>query len=431
MFSAFGIKDAPSSTGSSSIGGPQDRIQEIIRLMEQGRIVEAEAKLAEQTFELSQKIPFFQRLVQKLDATMAFQHFRLPGSDRIVVDRRDQDHGKPEVPDKSQAEEVANQTAKESVKDAAKVIQSKEADAKDLKDLKDAAIKMRLQDGKLIKEKEPAYQNYFTDRVMDRGGLEQQAASERVGKLLSLFEETIIARFENGKQVAKESADGKSKFLLKSEAQWKEFFQSFMDRMVQKKMQLSEINEFLLRGLINRGNKGVVIGDLQLANGQTEKFVRFSVLAEILAKLKTLSPGDTFGKNILGDLSGEELAFLALAASRGRELAASMLPTQGKFMGGRAEEWASKELGLPVDQQLRQKAGLLKSKRGKGFGGALGGDVMEGDTPYRFIPWWHWGNLKRPGGGKNKWVTTVFYGALLILSIIGIAAATIRLLKGY
>lgn len=405
----------------SSALSTDQRIQNYFQLIEQGapaaEIQAAELGIAEalkqQPFEIKQQLPFFQQLVKKLDASNAFQQFKLPGRDKVVVDRR-------EEPSKGKPEEAAK-------KDIEKTVHDKKAEAKEKS--KEAAAEMRLHEGKLVKHKERTWTNFLGDRNAARGGLEREAASKQVERLLSAFEQMVIERFENGKKIAQETEGGKPKFLEKTEAQWKQFFQAFLQRTVQKKILLSEIRDFLLRGLISKGNKGIVIGDINLNNGHIEKFVRFSILAEALAKLKAMVPGDAFGKGVLGQLTGEELMYLALAASRGREYAASMLPTHGKFVGGKAEAQAAEALGIPLDAHLRQKAKTLRGRRSGGlFSGDLLGEGKPEELPYQFIPWWHWGNLS--GRGKLKWVTAVFYGSLLAISLIGIAMLTWRILGG-
>lgn len=423
--SADPTKDAqaPLSQLSASLT-PEQRIQRWIDLVQQGapldQIQQAEMQVAEAfkeaPFVLRQQLPFFQQLVRKLDATQAFQQFRLPGRERVVVDRRDQpEQGKPAKP------------AEEAAKDAAKGDAKKEAKEK----IREAAGELRLAEGRLVKQKERPYANYLGDRAEGgrTGGLEQQAAAERVERMLSAFERMVVARFEEGKKVAKESPDGKPKFLEKTTDQWRDFFKNFLDRTVQKKALLSDIREFLLRGIVAKGEKGIFIGDMQFASGRVEKFVRFSLLAEALAKLKAMAPGDAVSKGMLGSLTGEELMYLALAVSRARDMATSMLPQQGKFMGSRAEAAAAEALGIPLDQQAHQKARSLRGRKGGLFAGDLLGEHVPEELPSQFIPWWQWGNLKHHG--PNRWVTAVFYGTLFILSLIGAGVLTARLLGAF
>lgn len=382
----------------------EQQIQNWVNLVERGApledIQQAEYELSEAMkrapFEMKQQIPFFLKLARKLDARIPFQQFRLPGKDRVVVDRRDMPRGEPK--------EAAREASKESAKEAAKEAASKET-AREAGRAKDAG----------------------RASFAARGGLEQQAATDRVERLLSAFEKMVIARFEEGRQIARESPDGKPHFLAKTEKQWSEFFRSFLHRTIKKRALLAEIRNFLLRGVVARGTRGVFIGDMNMSSGRVEKFVRFSILAEALAKMQNMRPGETIGKDILGKLSSEELMYLALAASRARAFAGTKKAAQGKFVGGRAEAMAARALGLSLDEQLREKARRLKRGRG-GLGKLFGEEVPAEEIPYRFVPWWRWGNLTRPG--KFRWVTVVFYASLLALALMGIGVLTYRLLGG-
>ena len=418
-------KDSQSPLGSvSSNLSVEQRIQKWMDLRDAGAPMEqiqaAEIDVAEamkqSPFEVAQGLPFFQQMAKKLDATQAFQQFRLPGRDIVVADRRDEhDQGKPA--------EASKEAAKQTIRDDARRIAEH--------DKKDAASELRMQDGKLVAKRQRDFVNHLGDRTnfAKPGHLDQQVASDRVDRMLSAFERMVVARFEDGAKVAHELKDGKARFLEKSDGQWRDFFKSFIDRTIQKKALFSEIKEFLYRGVVNKGMKGIFIGDINFQSGKIEKFVRFSILAEALSKLKSLQPGMMVGKGVLAGFSGEELMYLALAVSRGRELGLSMLPTQGKFLGGRAEAEAAQALGLPIDQHLRQKAKALRHKRGGGAGKGLFDDAGGSDeVPYQFVPWWSWGNLKRPGRARRT--TAIFYGALLVMAIIGIVAMTMRLLHG-
>lgn len=397
----------------------EQRIQKWMELRDAGASFEqiqvAEFEVAEAIkkapFEMQAKLPFFQQMAKKLDATQAFQQFRLPGRELMVVDRRDaREQGKPA------------EGSKEAAKEAGKKGEEGRA--------KESLRELRLQEGKLVGGKERTFVNYLGDRAgaAIRGGLDQQAATERVERMLSAFERMVLARFEGGKQIAKESPDGKPAFLAKSDGQWRSFFKSFLDRTVGKKALLSDIREFLFRGLVSKGAKGVVIGDLSFTSGRVEKFVRFSILAEAIAKLRAMVPGEAMARGALSQLTGEELMYLALAASRAKEFAFTAQEAQGRFMGSRAEAEAAAALGIPLEQQLRQKARSLRARRGGGGRSMFDADGMAEELPQQFIPWWSWGNLARPN--RLRWVTAVFYGSLLSMAVLGIAAMTYRLLVG-
>lgn len=412
--------DSPSAVYDSQVEVLKNRIQEGESI---ANIVADELK--GQPFEVRQEVSVVQRVAQMIDKILPQGQLKLPGREQVVVDRRDQALGAPQEAAKEAVKAAVKEAAKENAKEAAKT-SAKESAKEAIKDknTRDTEKHARL-DEKLAKQKG----RFFTEKTLGRGGLEQSSASERVHELLSAFEKMVIARFEDGKTLEHLSPDGKLKLLAKTDAQWRDFFNAFLDRTVSKKVLFSEIREFLLRGLVGKGDKGIFIGDMHLNNGRIEKFVRFSILAEALAKLQNLAPGDTVNKGMLGELSGEELMFLALAVSRGREFATSEQAVQGKFMGGRAEAQAAEMLGLPLEAQLRYKAKSLKKGHSGSFGkGLFGGDGEPDELPYQFVPWWHWGNLSRPS--KFKWVTAVFYGSLLAMALTGIIALTWRLLVG-
>lgn len=376
-------------------------------------IQKAEQDVAEamrrQPFEMRQRLPFFLNRFKKLGvhARTVFQHFRLPGRERVVADRREQFEGKPKEAAK---EAVKKEVAKEATKEAAK----KEGDkgAKKLPTLE-------LKEGKLVRARGATAAGVRAADV--------RAAEKRVDEMLSKFEKMVVARFEKGEQIAQQSKDGKAHFNPKTEAEWQQFFAKLGHRTIGKKIPLDLIRQFFMRGVIAKGNKGIFIGDMALNSGRILKFVRFSIFAEALAKLKAMMPGSEVSKAMLGKLSGEELMCLALAASR-REFARSMLPARGKFAGARAEAQAAEALGIPLESQLGKKAKQLRGKRaGAGFGW-YEKDAEPEETPYRFVPWWSWGNLNNPG--PTRWVTRAFYGALLIVSLIGIVVLTLRLLGG-
>lgn len=387
---------------------PEQSIQRWIDLVRQGapleQIQEAEYEVAQhlrqQPFRIKKQIPHFLKQARKLAASKAFREIRLPGRDRVVADRREQFRGEPK------------KAAQRAVKEEAKK----------------AAEELRLREGKLVRPK--GRPRLAAERGLAREGLEQRAATERFEKLISAFEKMILERFEKGKDIEKQCPEGKARFGPKTAKEWSQFFRSFLHRTVKRKALLSEIRDFLFRGLVTKGGKNIFIGDMRMASGRVEKFVRFSILAEALAKFRGMLPGDAFGKGLLGKLTGEELLYLALAATRGREYEFARQPEPGRFIGGRAEAEAARALGIPLDEQLREKARHLRGRRGKGLFGALLGEE-EGppeEVPYRFVPWWHWGNLTRPG--KFRWATVVFYGSLLALALIGIAVMTYRLLAG-
>jgi len=352
-------------------------------------------------FQVVSMLPQFMQVAQKtLDAATVYEQFRLPGQERVVHDRRheaDKDEGK-----RAARRERAHAFAGD----------------------------LEIKHGRTIHRKEKDYENYLGDRMGQSVMVEHEETEAKVSRLLSAFEQMILARFEGGQKVAQESPDGKAKFLAKTEAQWKEFFQSFLDRLVAKKVSFEDIREFLFRGLIPKGNKGIVISDMVLSDGRVEKFIRFSVIAEALAALKALLPGDAFGSERLAGMTGEEFMYLALAVGRGKDMATSPLPTAGKFMLGSTEEKAAQDLGIAIGGQQMVKGTGGKARGGRALFTGLfeRGEGEPEDLPYQFIPWWHWANLKMPA--KSRWATVAFYIALLAMGLLGIGILTYRLISG-
>lgn len=337
------------------------------------------------------------RQLRKAEGRWTYRQFRLPGGRRMVRDRRGmRARGKPMKPRGPRKEPKR-------------------------------PMSMHVREGKLVKEKARKYANYLGDRMQgQRQGAARKAQMQaQLKDLLSKFEKIIVARFEGDKTIAKKAKDGKPIFLKKSRAQWTSFFKKFIGRTIKKKVPTRNIQGFMFRGMVPKGAKGVVISDMTLASGRIERFVRFSILADAMAKLQQMIPGDRFGKDVL---SGEELYYLALAVARGREYKTAPKPTQGMFMAGAAEEKAAQELGLPMSSQLDRKADDLRKGKGKGGFGFFDKDkeILE-ETPYRFVPWWHWGNLKP--GGPHRSTTVAFYVALGVIIVVGILAITANLLK--
>lgn len=374
------------------------------------KIKQAEKELSKEMgkdrFEaFKRQLPRQLRARRSLDAQRVYRQFRLPGRRRMVEDRRGRMRGRPRE----------RARARKAVASARKEAAPKES--------------MRLRGGRITKQAARKYKNYFADKMQLQAESSAKAAGKQaqIDELLSKFEKLIVQRFEHDAEVAKETKKGEQTFLQKTESQWKAFFARFANRFLKKKVPTSNIQEFLFRGMVAKGAKGVVISDMTLASGRVERFVRFSILAEAMARLAKLMPGEKFGKDML---KGEELYYLALAAARGREYKTVPKPTEGRFMGGAAEERAAQELGLPMSAHLERKSEAMKKGGRMGAMFAFGEDkerAPHDETPYQFIPWWHWGNLWRPG--KFRLLTVAFYIGLLLLAIIGITAISAIFLK--
>lgn len=358
----------------------------------------------------------------------AMQSFRIPGTNQVVHDRREQT-------------EKGRDVAKEGDKSReAKETEDKRADASRARGAADGARKEgEIKDGAMREARAKEYENYLSDRVQKlmqalAKQIPEKAKEERP---LSEFEKLVMERFEQAKKLEGELAEGKkASFLEKTVEQWKEFFGKFASRTAKKSLELAEIQEFLFRGLVKKdAAKAVLISDIIQNGGKTEKFARFSILYQKINDfLSKLSPGDVISKQSLADgLTAERLLYLALLpASLEQEMLTGKQPTQGLFASEAVEARVAEELGIVQDRggpshAHGASAKGKKKKRGgiKGFFG--GGDDEVIPDSGQFIPWWQWGTLKRPGGFTLK---KAFYTAVITLFIIVMILLIDRFLLG-
>jgi hypothetical protein len=343
----------------------------------------------------------------------AMQAFKLPGHNRVIHDMRDGGahhgaHGK-----------IDHEFRREHGKGEVKVKEREHTERAAERASDNTASNIEVRDGKLYEARGKDYENYFNkiEKLMQMIAREQKPADQKEGRPLSDFEKLLVERFEQAKQVEKQSADGKAKFLEKTIEQWRAFFAKFGDRTTKKSIDLAEIQEFLFRGLVKKGDaKAIMISDIIHNSGQMEKFTRFGVLYDKLSSLLArLVPGDLISKEAIAKgLTGEQLLYLALLPpTLEQEFLTGTKPKQGMFGLESIEKRVSEELGLSQDkatlnQQLQARKG--KKKRLGAWGKMFGGDE-EVDQSGQFIPGWQWGTLKRPGGFKLK---TFFYSAVII-----------------
>lgn len=378
----------------------QEHMEEYVNLVRTRAPAEdvkkAEEQLAREmgrdTFQaFKRQLPAQLRVRRGIDATRVYQHFRLPGRKRIVHDRRGE-AGR----ERHAAEREGRRTES-----------------------------MVMREGRLTHEKAKHYENYLGERMQAARSMGEAAGIKKtMDELLSRFEQMIIKRFEGDQKIVQMAEEGRQTFLKKTAQQWSDFFSRFAGRFLGKRVPVRNIQQFLFRGMVPKGAKGIVISDMTLKSGRVERFIRFSILAEAMAKLAKAMPGQMFGKDVL---TGEELYYLALAAARGREYVTGPKPTEGRFMGGVAEERASQELGIPLAAHLAKKTKELRAKSRRGWGVGREREPLEEGVPGQFIPWWHWGNLKP--GGPHRSTTVAFYIGLGIVIVIGLLALTAQLLK--
>lgn len=345
-------------------------------------------------------------ILRRMDTAGGALVLKLPGIAKIIHDRR--------------AEGKEKADAERTEKD-----KPSEGSAK-------TAGEMRIRDGKTQELKQKTYENYLAAREMvkDRPGKEEVKQERKISE----FEKMVIERFEEGKQLEQSIKDGKAKFLEKTVEQWRAFFEKFMGRTAKQSADMKEIQEFLYRGLVKKdAAKAVLISDIILSSGKTEKFARFSILHQKLSDLfAKLMPGDTINKaNIADGLLSEKLLYLALQPPSGeKEFATGMQFKQGIFSSESTEARIAAELGIISGKDSSALSG--RGAIGKGRRRKIGGWFSKDDEPTledqgRFMPWWQWGNLNRPGGLTTK---RAFYSGVIIIFIIVVLYLLDRLVSG-
>ncbi|PIR18384.1 MAG: hypothetical protein COV46_00300 [Deltaproteobacteria bacterium CG11_big_fil_rev_8_21_14_0_20_49_13] len=343
----------------------------------------------------------------------AMQAFRLPGSNKVVHDNREQ-------------------TGKGDAKDA-KGRDDKHIHREGVRDKSEKNI--RIREGKAEEVKEKTYENYLAIRQMVANEKMPEAKSKE--RQLSDFEKLLIERFEKSKKIEEAGKEGKTSFLAKTVEQWRSFFDKFMHRTAKKSAELTDIQQFLYRGMVKKGDaKAVMISDIIHNSGQTEKFARFGVLYQKLGGLLSkLVPGDSLSaKSIKDGIESERLWYLSiLPPDIGSEIITGRKPKQGMFGSEAVEAMVAKELGIAYDKgtpsgQHRGEFTKQRKRRGGGmFAGLFGGDEeLPVEQQGQFVPWWQWGTLKRPGGFTLK---RALYSGVIILLIMVIFLVIDRLLK--
>lgn len=339
---------------------------------------------------------FIRAIGERIEHGWLYQTFRLPGSSRVIHDRRavaDDEAQRPADPNTPQT--------------------------------------MQTREGTLQRVAPRTVPNFLGERPAElpRQTAESKAAGERP---LSLFEETLVQRFEGAVEQALSAPDGKPHFLQKTAAQWKAFFQHFLHRTEKKQVPMEVVGDALMfRGLLKKGSdpaKGVVIGDLPLANGVVEKFARFDVqLQAALQTMAQLAPGETVPREAVArSVQGEMLEYLAIAPpAADTGIPTATRDTQGVFTNLKTEAEVSRQLGLRGAEMgmgpLSDAAGAegrVTHHRGRGGGGKVFGDPDDPreDVPGQFIPWWRWDREERTG--QRRWFTAVTLA--LIVTLVGL-----------
>lgn len=358
---------------------------------------ESQTQRADQFRQAGRLEQFVRAITERIEHGWLYQTFRLPGSSRVVHDRREsgRDAGEAEGEQAQRAESKGG---------------------------------FQLKEGRLQEAPPKSYQNYFAGRDQPRPS--EAGAKSQEERPLSGFENKLVERFEGAKEHAKASPDGKAHFLQKTATQWKEFFLKFLHRSEKKSVPLEVVSdELTFRGLFKKGNdpaKGVVISDFKLADGTHEKFARFDVtLKAALAEMAQMQPGAALAKQAVAKgVQGEVLEYIAIGAPRGEgDIAAALRDTQGVFTNLKTEAEIAKQLGLMGQgrEGVSARSGLQTSRSGgrRAGAGKLFGQEEEvlDDQAGRFVPWWRWDREERIG--QRRWFTGLTIALTVTILALG------------
>src|SRR3989338_5129227 len=158
-----------------------------------------------------------------------YQSIRLPGTGRIIHDRRRGEGAEGK-------EDVSRQRAD-------RRDEPKKGAATDKKE-------REIREGKMEEVRSKKYDNYLAERKMM---MENKARElENKERQPSEFEKTVKERFEDGKIIEKMVEGGKLKFLAKKIEEWRAFFEKFADRTIGKMVSFDEVMELLFRGVVKK-----------------------------------------------------------------------------------------------------------------------------------------------------------------------------------
>lgn len=259
-------------------------------------------------------------------------------------------------------------------------------------------------------------------------------------RLLTPFEKTLVARFEEGMKQAKESADGQFHFLKKSAGEWTGFFEKFVSRTIQKVVNLEDVQGLLFRGLLQEkgaSQKGVMISDVMTAMG-TDKFARISVALGKAQQLAMAIPGAVLTREaVQGAVVGEQLQYLALAPQLGEEggVRFAQAASRGMFSSQQLESRVAEHLGIVTDfrgagmpgaaRDADEKRAAERRRRGGVWSSLFGGDDVQGEGSV-FVPWWRWDREER--SGFRRWFVVVF-GSVIFIVLFFLIIALVRGLR--
>ncbi len=284
---------------------------------------------------------------------------------------------------------------------------------------------------------------------------------------LSLFEKVFLAHFEGGLPVTPEMLqEGHFKFLPKTEQSWADFFKAFAAFTLLKGVKAGDIQALVFRGLMTPEGKltpeakalltqakGVLVSDLKLEGGQTDKFARLAIMSEPMMKeLSKLSPGDVITQSVFADLvkqmGGDDLQYLSLSHKVVNPDMAKAFPsaateayqspekmretalregmrdaTPGIALSAKTEQMIAKHLdidlkpgrveigmdrrgGEMVKGAGSASAGLLGDKKKRRGGSGAGND--DSDSPV-FVPWYQHVFPRKTFKGKPRWWVPLIY----------------------
>ncbi|PIR19902.1 MAG: hypothetical protein COV45_07945 [Deltaproteobacteria bacterium CG11_big_fil_rev_8_21_14_0_20_47_16] len=346
--------------------------------------------------------------------------FRLPGSERMVHDRRSEGEGR------SERGERHERAGERDSAGARKAPGDKRAHG-------------NAGEREVIERANKALQTMEAALL----GKNPEGQAEGKEKSLSAFEKTLIARFEEAEGQVKESADGQKHFLKKTAGEWMNFFEKFVNRTLQKVVGWDDVQGFLFRGLVQEKGvpqKGVLISDVQTMMG-TDKFARLSVSLPKLMAFAAANPGVAIPKEVVqAALLSEQLRYLALGPQKGDDAAAAQFTqaaSRGMFASQQVENRVAEQLGLisefrggvlgrhDANTVEGRRQAESRRRRGGMWAKWFGGEDVNGEGSV-FIPWWRWDREER--GGSRRWFVVVF-GTVAIVILVGLIFALFHNLR--
>lgn len=393
------------------------------RPLESERKPVTERPTREDGFRLSGAVERFVRERGRRVASTGPQQFTAPGTGRVIQDRR-------EIVARQRERATAERRGPERAED------TRARESHQQRTERDDRTRAQRAGGEAIAEEHaarspagtreaPLGPQQLRDRSILRpfGAASGAAEGPIVKKPLAEFVQAVIRRFEAGEEQAVGTPAGEAHFLVKTAAQWVQFFGRFLHRTVQKEVALQELADAsVFRGLLKLaggGDAGLLIGDLNLRNGMVEKFARFQIsLTRLLASLRAMEPGAALPKQLIAQAAeAETLRYLALGLPKEEAgMGRALRETGGIFTALRTEAVVAEHLGIPLSAMSGRndpEARATRSGPRGGIGRWLSGDGEEPEaTPERFVPWWSWDREERVG--LRRWMVPITLGTIIV-----------------